>query len=300
MLDEIGLYHQTNKQKILPEGNRHGKYSEGSGYYCHSVFSMGPCHKATKRKEVQHATSRSWFAASRKHVPDARVKSRTMGQGLEAETWRYVGNTRHLHVDLLTISRFTLRIGSSDWVFLSSSRIVEELFERRSAIYSSRMNLPMVFDIISGRSRIVFMPYGETWRTIRRFLHQILNTRTKNPFQRPQELEAIQLVYEYLTVPHRWFEANQRFSNSVIMNVVFGRRAEIGDPSAQMIFESSGEVLKNLAVGYNLVDGFPQLAKLPRFMQWWRPRGERTHAQSTLYGYPCADKGRFSANSRSL
>lgn len=127
---------------------------------------------------------------------------------------------------------------------------------------------------------MVLMPYGPRWRSVRKHAHGVLNTRTKNPFRAFQELESTQLLHEYLRTPTRWFEANQRFANAVVMSVVFGRRAELDDPATKKLFESSGEFLENLQAGANLVDGFTGLARLPRFMQWWRPRGERAYRKT--------------------
>lgn len=127
---------------------------------------------------------------------------------------------------------------------------------------------------------MLLMPYGEQWRVIRKHLHSILNTRSKNPYRDFQELESKQLLYEYLQFPDQWNHANERFANAVVMSVVFGRRAELNDPGVQELFESSGELLINLQAGYNLVDGFTQLARLPNFLQWWRPRGERGYKRT--------------------
>jgi hypothetical protein len=35
-----------------------------------------------------------------------------------------------------------------------------------------------------------------------------------------------------------------------------------------------------LQPGKNLVDGYPILASLPTWLQWWRPRGEKIHQQT--------------------
>jgi hypothetical protein len=35
-----------------------------------------------------------------------------------------------------------------------------------------------------------------------------------------------------------------------------------------------------LQPGRNLVDGYPILASLPKWLQWWRPRGEKIYQQS--------------------
>jgi hypothetical protein len=53
-------------------------------------------------------------------------------------------------------------------VFLNSSKVVDDLLEKRSAIYSSRPDFPMTQDIISGGNRMVMMKYTDRWRSIRK------------------------------------------------------------------------------------------------------------------------------------
>jgi len=69
---------------------------------------------------------------------------------------------------------FRLRLAGTDVVYLSSSRVVSEILEKRSAITASRPPLPMVSDIVSGGKRMVMMPYNSTWRNIRKLMHQVL------------------------------------------------------------------------------------------------------------------------------
>jgi hypothetical protein len=69
----------------------------------------------------------------------------------------------------------------------------------------------------------------------------------------------------------------------VIMNVVFGRRATWDDPELAALFETAEEFLELQQPGVNIVDAFPILAKLPNFLQWWRPRGERIHKKTVGY-----------------
>lgn len=135
----------------------------------------------------------------------------------------------------------------------------------------------MTQEIMSGGNRIVMMAYGERWRAVRKVMHQILNIRSKDLYKDFQELESIQLLHEYLQTPEKWYLSNQRYSNAVMLSVVFGRRAQLDDPQIAELFATSNEFLENLQPGYNLVDGYPQLAKLPQFLQWWRPRGERAY-----------------------
>lgn len=71
--------------------------------------------------------------------------------------------------------------------------------------------------------------------------------------------------------------ANQRYANSVIMSVVFGKRFELGSPETRELLETSTEILMALQPGASIVDALPILGKLPKSLQWWRPRGLRAH-----------------------
>lgn len=176
---------------------------------------------------------------------------------------------------LRPVHRFTCRVGSNTWVFLNSSRVVSDLMEKRSAIYSSRPAFPMASDVLSGGFRMLLMPYGDRWRAIRKVMHTILNKTSAGRYVPFQELESKQLLYDYLHTPDKWFIANQRFANSVIMSVVFGKRMELEDPNSRELFETANELISALQPGANLVDAFYFLDRLPRPLKWWVPRGKR-------------------------
>lgn len=176
---------------------------------------------------------------------------------------------------------FTAYIGGSTWVFLNSSRVVNDLLEKRSAIYSSRQHMPFASGLLSSDSRMVLMPYGERWRLLRRILHQVLNKQQMPTFAPFQDVESRHLLWDYLTHGEVWYSATQRFANSVIMSVVFGKRMQLEDPDVKELFDTSNELILALQPGANLVDAMPVLEKiLPKPLQWWRKRGERLHAKT--------------------
>lgn len=156
--------------------------------------------------------------------------------------------------------------------------------EKRSGIYSSRPHLPFASEILSGNSRMVLMPYGERWRLLRKILHNVLNKQNMPTFAPFQDVESKHLLYDYLKQPDLWYLHTQRFANSVIMSVVFGKRMQLSDPNVRELFDTSNELILAIQPGAYLVDGFPWLAKLPKAMQWWRPRGEFLH-QKTVNVY---------------
>ncbi|KAK5272252.1 hypothetical protein LTR99_010644 [Exophiala xenobiotica] len=172
---------------------------------------------------------------------------------------------------------FTMKIGANMWVFLNSSRTVNDLLEKRSAITASRPRFPFTNEIMSGGSRVVLMPYSEKWKSVRKYMHQILSARQKDTFRPYQDLESKHLLWDYLHNTDKWFTANARFANSVIMTVVFGRRSDLDNPDMAQLFRTAEMFLENQQPGKNLVDAFPILASLPKPLQWWRPRAQWIH-----------------------
>ncbi|SCO22925.1 related to cytochrome P450 [Fusarium fujikuroi] len=133
-----------------------------------------------------------------------------------------------------------MTFGGTPWLFLNSRKAVHELLEKKAAIYSSRQNLPMANDLISGKKRFLFMPYGSDWRRTRKEMHLILNNTKSNLFEPYQDMESRALLYHYLNHPEKWWEANARYANSIIMGVIYGRRSDLGD-------EDMANLLSNLA-----------------------------------------------------
>lgn len=155
--------------------------------------------------------------------------------------------------------------------------------EQRSAIYNSRPEWPMSQGIISGGSRIVAMQYNDRWKKLRKIMHSILNNRQTEVYKPFQDLESRQLLHDYLQTPKEWYTANGRFANSVIMSVVFGRRSILGDPATAELFRTMEDFLRETQPGANMVDAYPVLNGLPRFLQWWRHRGEEIFRRTRAY-----------------
>lgn len=149
--------------------------------------------------------------------------------------------------------------------------------EKRSAIYSSRANLPMTSNLMSGGNRVLLMPYSDRWRSLRKVMHSILNKTNTQTFAPFQDLESKHLIYDYLHNTDKWYEGNQRFANSVIMSVVFGKRMETSDPKIKELLDTSNEIISAMQPGASIADVLPILENLPKPLQWWRPRGERAY-----------------------
>jgi hypothetical protein len=67
------------------------------------------------------------------------------------------------------------------------------------------------------------------------------------------------------------------------MSVVFGRRTMTEDADVEALFRTIDLFMSNQVPGKWIVDGYPQLAKLPRWLQWWRPYGEQCFKETVGY-----------------
>jgi cytochrome P450 len=135
----------------------------------------------------------------------------------------------------------------------------------------------MLNDIMSGGARILLMGYDNRWRAQRKIMHSILNTQqAESKFTPFQDLEAKQLAYEVYKDPDNYFRASQRFANSVILSVIFGRRARRDDELLNFIMNYTLVLGQHLSNPFaNPADNIKWLNYLPRPLQWWRSRGDR-------------------------
>jgi hypothetical protein len=111
-------------------------------------------------------------------------------------------------------------------------------------------------------------------------MHQLLTANQADTYRPFQDLESKKLIYDLLRSPEKFYLHNRRYSNSVIMSVVFGRRTMTEDADVDALFKTIDLFIGNQSPGKWIVDGYPQLAKLPKWMQWWRPYGEQCFNQT--------------------
>ncbi|THV45592.1 hypothetical protein BGAL_0471g00020 [Botrytis galanthina] len=191
-----------------------------------------------------------------------------------------------LHVEKLAKSyggkMFTLKFGKTFWVFLNNTRDVNELLEKRAAKSSSRMDFPMAAGLMSNHKRMLLLPYGDLWRRERKVAHSILNVNQQNLFQPFQDVESKALLYNYLQDPSCWWKAHGSFSASVIMSVIFGRRAAIGDANTEAALKCSEQFEHYLEPGRAVVDVLPFLMKIPwlKNLQPWRWYGDAQYRRT--------------------
>ena len=124
---------------------------------------------------------------------------------------------------------YSLKLGTGTAVVITDRRLVKQLIDKKSALYSDRPK-SYVADLISSGDHILLMAHGQQWRSTRKLIHGSLMERVVDEQHLPlQEAEARQMVRDYLLKPEEHMLHPKRFSNSVTMSIVWGVRT----PSAR-------------------------------------------------------------------
>ncbi|GAW19712.1 hypothetical protein ANO14919_092010 [Xylariales sp. No.14919] len=160
---------------------------------------------------------------------------------------------------------YSLVLGTQVMVVISSDKVVKDLLDKRSGIYSSRPDMYLSQDIASGGLRMGIMEYGETWRMSRGIFHKGLNIATSRAYIPYQELESRAMLLGFLGQPSEFFNHIRRYTNSTMTQAIFGfRTVDIHDPNLQQLVDGIGK-WSQLAGSQSaaLLDVFPILRRLP-------------------------------------
>ncbi|KIM35572.1 hypothetical protein M413DRAFT_32429 [Hebeloma cylindrosporum] len=181
---------------------------------------------------------------------------------------------------------FSLKIGNSTMIVLNSIDAVRHVREKNSAFSSDRPPSHFV-EIVEGLNNdLVMARYSNKWRSLRRAAHEVLSPQACRMHLAIQQAEAIQLAYELLTEPKNFRDHVRRYSNSVIMSVVYGTRIpRTTTPVAVDFWEFQEKWIDLLApTSHPPVDMIPILKKVPeRFAPWKTICKEVRAGQQKIY-----------------
>ncbi|ESK83420.1 cytochrome p450 [Moniliophthora roreri MCA 2997] len=180
---------------------------------------------------------------------------------------------------------FSLKIGSSTVVVISGMEACAELMDKRSFATADRPIVPMAQKVTDNLS-MAFVGHTDTWRTLRKAAHAILTPKAVQDHLPIQRAEATAVLYDFLTTPDRFFYHIGRYSNSVIMSVLFGKRCPRYETKEATAFYES-QKLWNLCISPTAVpplDLLPWLDYIPERWAWWKGLAQKTREkQRALY-----------------
>ncbi|EFQ29326.1 cytochrome P450 [Colletotrichum graminicola M1.001] len=193
---------------------------------------------------------------------------RPVGNLLQATDAKGDPFNRYLH----SLSQYgemaTLHLGSKTWVFLNSSRVVSEIIAKRSSQTNTRAPMPISNTLVGRGLKSLVLPQ-ELWTEPRRVMHSLLSGTALRQYGEWQELESTQMMAEYVIRPGAWYRHHYRYANSVIHRIALGERM-VKTPEELVEMQNAVTFFVG-SIGTSIVDWFPDLARLPRFLQIWRP-----------------------------
>ncbi|RYC64326.1 hypothetical protein CHU98_g1868 [Xylaria longipes] len=142
---------------------------------------------------------------------------------------------------------YSLILGTKVMIVLNSDFAIKELIDKRGAIYSSRPDMYIGQDILSGGLRVLLMPNHGVWTTARKLAHRILNTTAARSYVPYQDLENKAMLLGFLESPSDFIDHLRRYTASLTTQMAFGfRTASIHSPrfkEAFNIFDRNSEMV---------------------------------------------------------
>ncbi|KAM0715223.1 hypothetical protein Q7P37_009688 [Cladosporium fusiforme] len=163
---------------------------------------------------------------------------------------------------------YSLILGTKVMIVLSSPEAVRDLLDRRSAIYSDRIDAYVGATLASRDQKILTMRYGTQWRAARKAFHSMLHVNVAKSYVPYQCLESKQMLCEILDDPVNFQHALQRYTNSLTTQMSYGwRTPTYQDPKMKLLYESCEKYCELNHTGFAaLADFFPVLRLLPGFL----------------------------------
>ncbi|RAO70690.1 uncharacterized protein BHQ10_006702 [Talaromyces amestolkiae] len=181
----------------------------------------------------------------------------------------------------------SLKTGPANLVVLNSAKDVNELFDKRGSIYSSRPPNHIGNEIITRDNvHLLLMPYGQAWRTQRKIYQALVSITAVRSLQPIQDAESTLTIHQLAQNPARYYDHIRRYSTGVILSSVFGVRGpEFDHPNVTRLYHVQDQFTAILDTGATPpVDIFPLLRRLPDFMSPWRRWARRIRKeQRQLY-----------------
>ncbi|KAI0973652.1 cytochrome protein [Xylaria arbuscula] len=166
----------------------------------------------------------------------------------------------------------TLHLGQKTTVLLNINRVVSEIIAKRSSVTNTRSPMPISSGIVSHDRRSLILPQAE-WTERRRVMHSLLNGSALKQYGAWQEEESAQMMAEYVFKPDMWYKHHYRYANSIVHRITLGERLV---KSTKELSELQNSVTFFVgSIGSSIIDWFPDIAKLPKFLHFWAPQWEK-------------------------
>ncbi|KAJ3518742.1 hypothetical protein NMY22_g13528 [Coprinellus aureogranulatus] len=169
-----------------------------------------------------------------------------------------------------------LNILGTDIVVLNSLAACRELLEKRSAIYSSRPNMPMMNDLIGFDWNFAFKPYGEGWRERRKLFIRAVGLSNAKKYQPALARATSKFLLHVLDDPRNFRQHSRLLAGSFILDITYGLEVTSQDDTYITQAEKGMSAMAAAGSGSSyIVDFIPSLKILP---SWFPGATFKQHA----------------------
>ncbi|KAI1373868.1 putative cytochrome P450 oxidoreductase OrdA-like protein [Hypoxylon crocopeplum] len=151
-------------------------------------------------------------------------------------------------------------------VIINDARLAFELFEKRSAKYSSRPRQIFAGEMVGWENTLGLCPYNTRFRTYRKNMSRVIGTKTAAmQFNTLQEAEVGHFLLHVLDKPEYLLDHIRKEAGAVILKIAYGYTAEshTNDPLIYMAGDAMDKFGRAAVPGAFMVDVMPFLRNLP-------------------------------------
>ncbi|KAB1228280.1 Cytochrome P450 71D10 [Morella rubra] len=151
-----------------------------------------------------------------------------------------------------------LQMGEELAIILSSPEVAKEVLKTHDLVFSNRPSTAAVDVLSYDRSGIIFTPYGEYWRQMRKIcVMEFLSAKRVQPFRSIREEEVgnlIESISLFGGLPINLTEKVYSLTNCITSRAAFGKKCKYEKEFISLI-----EEIIRVAGGFELPDLFPSL-----------------------------------------
>ncbi|KAF9029997.1 cytochrome P450 [Hymenopellis radicata] len=150
-------------------------------------------------------------------------------------------------------------------VVVNSARVANELFEKRSNIYSDRpCNFPHGCRPHEMGWNLVFMRYSDRWRIHRKTFHQYFQPSKVAAFHPIQMNATVSLLQHMLKSPDRFFNHIRNHAGTIILRITYGHDSQgASDAYVDLADRALRYASRAMIHGNFIVDYIPMLKAVP-------------------------------------
>ncbi|EUC43271.1 hypothetical protein COCMIDRAFT_38750 [Bipolaris oryzae ATCC 44560] len=176
---------------------------------------------------------------------------------------------------------YSLTVGPSNTIVLSGRHAVKQVLDKKSAVSSDRPTSLLRQQLLTGGDHLLWMDATPQWRGLRKLIHadltEVVCTSRNAPLQ---QAEAVQMLYDMMQSSADWKRHIERYTNSVVLSIIYGIRWPDINSSYILQFE---QLLRDWTAINQIcatppIDVFPVLNWVSeRFLGNWKSRARVVH-----------------------